>query len=118
MINTKNIEVKTIFRGSDSPEVVTKKVGKKYYTYVPYIVSEDNGEFVWEYVVMPAYKYGYDALVEALIEMKYNNNAVIAIMNNYLSEPKNAKYKKEFAELQDWRLTSKNYAKKHFGMIE
>ena len=49
--------------------------------------------------------------------MKYNENEVIAIINNYLSEPKNTKYKKEFAELQEWRLTSKNYAKKLFGLI-
>ena len=117
MIDVKNVEIKTIFRGNESPEVVTKKVGKKYYTYVPYILSEENGEYTWEYVVMLAYKYSYEGVVEALIAMRYNNNEVIAIMNNYLSEPKNLKYKKEFAELQEWRLTSKNYAKKHFGLI-
>ena len=41
---------------------------------------------------------------------------MMAVLNNYTSEPKNAEYKKEFLAMQECRKQAKEYAKKHFNM--
>ena len=45
----------------------------------------------------------YARLVDAYVREKYSQSAVEAIINNYLSDPENEKYKAEFAALQLYR---------------
>ena len=53
----------------------------------------------------------YARLVDAYVREKYSQSAVEAIINNYLSDPENEKYKAEFAALQMYREECKNKAK-------
>ncbi len=53
----------------------------------------------------------YARLVDAYVREKYSQSAVEAIINNYLSDPENEKYKAEFADLQMYREECKNRAK-------
>lgn len=115
MIND-NIEIMTTYTGQEAPKVVNKKIGNKFYTYVPFITDESDGVYTWQYVMMQSHNYNYAGLISAIICLKYNNEEELAILNNYLAEPKNTKYKKEFADLQSWRTTAKDYAKKHFNI--
>lgn len=53
----------------------------------------------------------YARLVDAYVREKYSQSAVEAIINNYLSDPENEKYKAEFAALQIYREECKEKAK-------
>lgn len=53
----------------------------------------------------------YARLVDAYVREKYSQSAVEAIINNYLSDPENEKYKAEFAALQTYREECKEKAK-------
>ena len=72
--------------------------------------------FTWEYVPLRISDYNYPGLVNALIGLKYDLSETLAIMNNYMYEPTNETYKKEFIEFQEWRKTAKTYAKKYFNI--
>lgn len=57
----------------------------------------------------------YARLVDAYVREKYSQSAVEAIINNYLSDPENEKYKAEFIGLQTYREECKEKAKKEMG---
>ena len=56
----------------------------------------------------------YGQLVNQLIREKYSQSQVEAILNNYLNEPENEKYKQEFIALQSFRTECKEVAKIQF----
>jgi hypothetical protein len=59
----------------------------------------------------------YGALVEKKLERKgYTPSKIQAILNNYLAEPENSKYKAEFFELQERRKECKTEAKTEMGI--
>ena len=119
MINIE--ELNRTFSGTEFPKVLLNKSNYKYYNYVPVILNEeqqnDSIVYTWKYVVIPFEEYSYNKLVEGIIELKYSNSEVIARLNNFISEPDNAKYKLEYDELAAWRKYAKEYAKKHFNML-
>ena len=53
----------------------------------------------------------YGALVSRLIRKKYSQQDIEAIINNYLANPENEKYRKEFLDLQEYRALCKEQAK-------
>lgn len=53
----------------------------------------------------------YEQLVTNLIRERYSQNAIEAIINNYLSDMNNEKYKKEFDDMQLFRKECKNNIK-------
>ena len=53
----------------------------------------------------------YEQLVTTMIRSKYSQNAIEAIINNYLSDMDNEKYKKEFDDMQLFRKECKNNIK-------
>ena len=53
----------------------------------------------------------YEQLVTTMIRSKYTQNAIEAIINNYLSDMNNEKYKKEFDDMQLFRKECKNNIK-------
>ena len=53
----------------------------------------------------------YERLVAAYVREKYSQSAVEAIVNNYLSDPENEKYKVKFVTLQLYREECKNKAR-------
>lgn len=53
----------------------------------------------------------YGQKIHQLIRIKYSQRDVEAILNNYISEPDNEKYKAEFLELQAYRAECKKQAK-------
>nr|DAI65395.1 MAG TPA: hypothetical protein [Caudoviricetes sp.] len=53
----------------------------------------------------------YNRLVAAFVREKYSQNAVEAIINNYLADPNNTEYVAEFTALQNFRKECKAKAK-------
>ena len=54
----------------------------------------------------------YGQVVNALIRERYEQDVVESILNNYISNPENAKYLQEFRELQEYRALCKETARK------
>ena len=53
----------------------------------------------------------YGSMVSCIIRGKYSEDAVEAILNNYLSDPTNKRYEAEFQQLQEWRAKAKQAAR-------
>jgi hypothetical protein len=114
-----DIQLDMTYFGNVFPETISKKINNKFYIYVPVIVEEntDQYKYIYKYICMKPYEYEYKNLVSFIICMKYSSNDETAILMNYMFEPNNEKYIKEYNELQSWRLFAKNYAKKHFNLV-
>lgn len=54
----------------------------------------------------------YGKRVNVLIRKKYDQDAVEAILNNYIADPDNSGYVKEFKALQEYRAFCKETARK------
>ena len=53
----------------------------------------------------------YGQKVNRLIRERYTQSDVEAILNNYLSDPENEQYKREFVAFQEFRAECKRQAK-------
>lgn len=112
-----DIKLNEKYSGVELPEVIISIHGVKTFRYVPYnIVLNENKLYTWNYILIGPSSYNYEGVVKAIINVKYNNDSMTAILNNYLLSPDNEKYKKEFNEMQEWRLYAKNFSKQHFGI--
>ena len=60
----------------------------------------------------------YGPMVSCIIRGKYSEDAVEAILNNYLSDPTNKRYEAEFNMLQSWRAEAKERARSILGLLE
>ena len=59
----------------------------------------------------------YARAVSANIRKKYSQDAIEAILNNYLLDPTDPKYRSEFMELQEFRKDCKERAKEVYTKI-
>lgn len=82
---------------------------KRYAVNIDVIHNIDE----WEYdrVSIPAGKWDYAGVVDALIQHKYPIDKMQAVINNYLLEPENEEYIRVFNEMQAWRKEAKEIAK-------
>lgn len=71
-----------------------------------------------QYVPIVLQSVNYQDAVTAIIRNKYSSSDVEAIVNNYLLDTENEKYKKEFDEMQEYRLEAKSIAKKVVAFIQ
>lgn len=67
----------------------------------------------WEYdrVIIPAGKWDYSGVVDALVQYKYPIDKMQAVINNYLLDPEDAYAIGEFNKMQAWRKEAKEIAK-------
>lgn len=110
------MDIQNTYSGVEVPKMVTKRFSRATMYYVPYNIAEDNGTYTYKYVSLTPENYNYGGLVDAIIGTRYNLSNVIAIVINYIGDNKNAEYKSEFNELQQWRKFAKEEARKHFNM--
>lgn len=82
---------------------------KRYAVNIDVIHTIDG----WEYdrVIIPAGKWNYSGVVDALIQYKYPIDKMQAVINNYLLEPENQEHIIAFNEMQSWRKEAKEIAK-------
>ena len=67
----------------------------------------------WEYdrVIIPAGKWNYSGVVDALVQYKYPIDKMQAVINNYLLDSNDAYAIEEFNKMQAWRKEAKEIAK-------
>lgn len=67
----------------------------------------------WEYdrVIIPAGKWNYSGVVDALVQYKYPIDKMQAVINNYLLDPNDEYAVSEFNAMQVWRKEAKEIAK-------
>ena len=74
-------------------------------------VQEKTGfNFRYQSVTLEPGIWSYPAIVSAIIKERYPDDAMDAIVNNYLADPKSEEYKMEMQEMQDWRANAKELA--------
>jgi hypothetical protein len=121
MKNNDRIDLLRQYEGYNYPSVETRLINYITYYFVPINIEEiplEDGKtlYKWEYIDLRSYDYNYKGLIKALVWRKYDLSDTIAIMLNYMYDPKNKDYKKEFEDLQAWRKQVKDFAKKHFNV--
>ena len=66
--------------------------------------------YTYDYVRV-SFPFTYESLVAAIVRSKYNEDAMQAVVNNYLLNPEDADHKSEFDTMQLWRQEAKTIAK-------
>ena len=94
------------------PELVEKYILFATQRYAINVdVVENNGVYVYEQVEIPAGKFDYSGVVDALVQYKYPIDKMQAVINNYLLDPEDAYAIDEFNKMQAWRKEAKEIAK-------
>lgn len=74
-------------------------------------IKEKTGyNFRYQSVELEPGIWSYPAIVSAIIKERYPDDAMDAIVNNYLANPNHEEYKTEMQEMQDWRANAKELA--------
>lgn len=60
-------------------------------------------------------KFTYSGVISEIINAKYSNDEMWAIVNNHDLDNTNPKYIQEYTEMQEWRAMAKEYARGLFG---
>lgn len=63
-------------------------------------------------VVMYPWNWDYASVVAALVNARYDRDAMEAIVNNYLADPADAEHAAEMAAMQAWRAEAKAIARR------
>jgi hypothetical protein len=104
------------YSGTEIPELIKND---KYFV-VPIVMSEeqinDQTIYTWFELKISSLEYNYENIISIIIGLKYDFHENLAIINNYLFDPTNIKYKQKFDELQAWRFKVKKAVKKHFNI--
>lgn len=74
------------------------------------VVEVKNG-YEYDQVEIPAGKWDYSGVVDALVQFKYPIDKMQATINNYLLDPNDAYAIDEFNKMQAWRKEAKEIAK-------
>lgn len=122
MENKDRIDVFRQYEGYTYPSIERRIVNYIHYVYVPINIEQvtlDDGQilFKWEYIDIKSHEYNYKGLIKALIWRKYDISDTIAIMMNYMCDPNNKDYVKDFNDFQSYRKEVKEFAKNHFERI-
>lgn len=115
-VNSQIINLFSQERGTEYPQPVYTRTDNTTIVNVPYVISENEGEYIWITFKMKEYDYHYRGLVDAIIALKYDLSETLAILLNYMDDPTIEKHKQEYEELQTWRKQAKEYSKKHFNL--
>lgn len=87
-----------------------KVLGSINHTVNINITESDNG-YTWEAVHVPAGRWSYSGVVDALVQHKYPTDLMQATINNYLLDPSDEYAVSEFNKMQAWRKEAKEIAK-------
>lgn len=94
------------------PELVDKYILYATQRYAINVdIVEKDGVFVYEQVEIPAGKWNYSGVVDALVQYKYPIDKMQAVINNYLLDPNDEYAVSEFHKMQTWRKEAKEIAK-------
>ena len=107
------------YYGNERPDGVAMKLrlGQRQYTVNFSIESAEDTEYKyrWLSVTLEPGVWAYGPLVSAIISERYPEDAMQAVVNNYLLEPRTDKAVAEFNAMQSWRVFAKEVARQAIG---
>lgn len=99
--------------GSEKPQLYRYeiKLGLRKYT-IAFDIQESEGEmegksYTWSEVTFDLGKPTYSQLTAAIIQSRYSNDDMQAIINNHLLEDGNSEHEAEWNAMQEWRAEAK-----------
>ena len=107
------------YYGNERPDDVVMKLrlGQRQYT-VNFNVESAEGtqyKYRWQSVTLEPGVWEYGSLVSAIIAERYPEDAMQAVVNNYLLEPRTDEAVAEFNAMQEWRTFAKDVAHQAIG---
>ena len=75
------------------------------------VVQVDFDTWEHDQVRITSDKWNYGGIVDVLIQFYYPNDKMQSVINNYLLEPDNVEFIKDFQDMQEWRKEAKKIAK-------
>jgi hypothetical protein len=106
------LKKEAVMESETRPELVEVYI---IYATRRYFVNIDlekiDNMYRWEQVEIPAGKFDYSGVVDALVQYKYPIDKMQAVINNYLLDPEDEAVVKEFNNMQMWRKEAKKIAK-------
>ena len=107
------------YYGNEKPDSVVMKLrlGQRQYTVNFNVQSAEGTEYKyrWQSVTLEPGVWEYGSLVSAIIAERYPEDAMQAVVNNYLQEPRTDKAVAEFNAMQSWRAFAKEVAHQAIG---
>lgn len=102
--------------GSDRPQQIqyTVKLGLRQYTIVfdiQELEHENETTYQWSEATFDLGKPTYAQLVAAIVQSRYSNDDMQAIINNHLLEDGDTEHEAEWSAMQAWRAEAKVRAK-------
>jgi hypothetical protein len=98
--------------GKYRPEHVTYGVtGLKKFFVINTNITEVSDMYEWDSIITSPGDMVYGEIVSGFIRLKYSDDEMIAIINNYLNDMSDEERAAEFREMQAWRSESKENAK-------
>ena len=98
--------------GNNIPNIVDKYTKRGVnYRAINFNVNEVEYGYEWDSVELPAIRWDYGGIIDALVTYKYPNDKMQSVINNYLLDPTDETIVKEFNEMQAWRKEAKEIAK-------
>ncbi len=110
--------MKTWNYGNEAPKavVITRHLGVPVLT-INYNFQENEGDesnrFRWDSVTLRPGIQDYASIVSAIVNNEYDNDAMQAIINNYMMEPDDQEIKSEWETMQVFRSYAKVVARKY-----
>lgn len=103
------------YYGNEKPASVEMKLrlGQRQYTVnfnFEKLGKDSTYKYRWQSVTLEPGVWEYDPLVNAIVVERYSNDAMQAIVNNYLLEPRTDEAAAEMTAMQQWRSYAKEVA--------
>lgn len=98
-------------KGPFLPDSVSRDMqfGEFVYTIRVEIVENEEG-YCWFDTTLPKGVWNRNAIITAIVRLRYSADDVEAIVNNVLSDPLDESRMAEYKALQEWRKKAKEYA--------
>lgn len=98
--------------GNNIPNIVDKYTKRGVnYRAINFNITEVEYGYEWDSIELPAIRWDYAGIVDALIQYKYPIDKMQAVINNYLLDANDAYAIDEFNKMQAWRKQAKEIAK-------
>lgn len=111
--------------GVESPTLMTvlydEKTKEPTYASINVNIEQTDEGYTWDELMIQDFAvvnvhnaptdFKHDILISHVVKAYYNDNQMTAILNNYLLDPDNEKYKAEFDKMQGVRKLAKACAK-------
>lgn len=103
------------YYGTERPDELTSKIrlGQREHTinFCVEEIKEGGYLYRWKSVTLLPGVWTYSAIVNAIVTEKYPEDAMQAVINNYLADGSDAEAVADFNEMQQWRAMAKEVAK-------